>query len=45
MFLIKKEKIFAVEENSGLNKRELLKYDESFLILVFEANLSIKIAL
>ena len=34
VFLIKKEKP-VVKEKSGLHKGELLKYHESFLILVF----------
>ena len=35
----------AAEENSGLHKRELLKYHEPFPVLVFEGFLSIEIAL
>ena len=42
---IKKRKFFVAEENSGLHKRELLKYHEFFPILVFEGSLSIEIAL
>ena len=38
------EKVFVVEETSGLHIRELLKYHEYFLILVLEGSLSIKIA-
>ena len=34
VFLIK-SKFFVVEANSGLHKRELLKYHESFPVLVF----------
>ena len=34
----KKRKVFVVEENSGLLKRELWKYDESSPILVFEGS-------
>ena len=44
VLLIKEEKS-VVKENSGLHKGELLKYHESFPILVFEGNLLIKIAL
>ena len=44
VFLIKKEKV-VVKRNSGLHEEEFLKYHESFAILVFERNLSIKIAL
>ena len=44
VFLIKKE-VFAAEETSGLHKRQLLKYHESFPILVFMGSLSIEIAL
>ena len=40
----KKRKVFVAEENSGLRKRELLKYCETFPILVFEDSLSIEIA-
>ena len=38
----KKRKVFVAEENSGLHKRELLKYHE---ISVFEGSLLIEIAL
>ena len=41
--LNKKRKVFVVKGDSGLHKRDLLKYEESFPILVFEGNLSIKI--
>ena len=43
-FLIRKE-LFVAEENLGLHKRELLKYHESFPILVFDVSLSIAIEL
>ena len=39
------KKVFVAEENSGLHKRELLRYHESFPILVFEGSLQIEIAL
>ena len=35
----------AAEENSGLHKRELLKYHEPFPVSVFEGFLSIEITL
>ena len=38
-------KPFVAEQKLGLHKRELLKYHESFPILVFEENLSIEISL
>ena len=38
----KKIKVFVVEENLGLHKKELLKYHETFPILVFEGSLSIE---
>ena len=38
-------KPFVAEDKSDLHKKELLKYHEFFPILVFEENLSIKIAL
>ena len=38
-------KLFVAEQKLGLHKRELLKYHESFPILVFEENLSIEISL
>ena len=41
----KKRKVFTAEENLGLHKRELLKYHESFPILVFEGSMLIEIAL
>ena len=44
VFLIQQEK-FVVKENSGLRNEELLKYHESFPILVFQWTLSTKIAL
>ena len=44
-FLCLIKKVFAVDENSGLHKTELLKHDKSFAILVFKVNLSIEIAL
>ena len=34
----KKRKVFEVQENSGLHKRESLKYHESFAILVYEGS-------
>ena len=34
-----------MEENSGLNKTDLLKHHEPFPALVFEGSLSIEIAL
>ena len=43
VFLMKNE-VFVAEKNSGLHKTELLKYHESFPILVFEGSLSIEIA-
>ena len=45
LFFNKKRKVFVAEKNSGLHKRELLKYHETFPILVFEGSLSIEIAL
>ena len=45
VFLIKKRKVFAAEQNSGLHKRSLLQYHEFFPILVFEGSLSIEMAL
>ena len=45
VFLIKKREVFVAEENSGLHRRELLKYHETFPILVFDWSLSIIIAL
>ena len=36
----KKRKVFVVEEVSGLDKRELLKFHESFPILVFQGSLN-----
>ena len=47
VFLIKKRKVLVAEEKSDLHlhKGELLKYHESFPILVFEEILSIEIAL
>ena len=39
------EKPFVAEQKLGLHKRELLKYQECFPILVFEENLSIETAL
>ena len=41
----KKRKVFVAAETSGLHKRELVKYHESFPILVFEGSVSIEIAL
>ena len=42
----KERKFIVAEEKSGLHKRELLKYRESFpRILVFEWSLSIEMAL
>ena len=41
----KKRKVFVAEKDSGLNERELLKYHETFPILVFEESLSIEITL
>ena len=41
----KESKFFVAEEKSGLHKRELLKYHETFPILVFEGSLSIEMAL
>ena len=41
----KKRKVFVAEETSELYKRELLKYHESFLVLVFDGSLSTEIAL
>ena len=38
-------KPLVAEQKLGLHKRELLKYHESFPILVFEENLSIEISL
>ena len=38
-------KPLVAEQKFGLHKRELLKYHESFPILVFEENLSIEISL
>ena len=40
----RKKQVFVAEENSGFHKRELLKYHESFPILVFEGSLSIELA-
>ena len=37
-------KIFVAEEKSGLRNRELLKYLETFPVLVFEGSISIKMA-
>ena len=34
----KKRKVFEVQENSDLHKRESLKYHESFAILVYEGS-------
>ena len=42
--LLMKKEVFVAEKNSGLHKRELLKYHESFPILVFEGSLSKEIA-
>ena len=44
-FFDKKRKVFVAESNSGLRKKELLKYHETFPILVFERSLSVEIAL
>ena len=41
----KKRRVFVAEETSGLYKKELLMYHESFPVLIFEGNLSIEIAL
>ena len=41
----KKRKAFVAEDTSGLHKRELLKYRESFQVLAFEGSLSIEIEL
>ena len=41
VFLIKQIKVFIAEKTSGLHERGLLKYHESFPVLVFEGNLSI----
>ena len=40
----KKGKLFVVEENLGLHKKELLKHHEFFPILVFGGSLLMKIA-
>ena len=42
-FLNKKRKVFVADDNSGLHKRELLKYHENFPIVNFEEVLSIEI--
>ena len=41
----KESKFFVAEEKSVLHKRELLKYHETFPILVFEGSRSIEMAL
>ena len=41
----KESKFFVAEEKSGLHKRELLKYHETFSILVFKGSVSIEMAL
>ena len=40
----KESKFFVAEEKSGLHKRELLKYHETFPILVFEGSISKEMA-
>ena len=40
----KESKFFAAEEKSGFRKRELLKYQKTFPILVFEGSLSTEMA-
>ena len=41
----KESKFFIAEEKSSLHKKELLKYNETFPILVFEGSLSIEMTL
>ena len=44
-FFSEESKYFVDEKKKELHKRELLKYRESFQVLVFEKNLSIETAL
>ena len=41
----KESKFFVAEEKSGLHKRELFKYHETFPISVFQGSLSIEMVL
>ena len=43
--LLKSGCFFVADDNSGLHKRELLKYHENFPIVNFEGVLSIEITL